>query len=57
MEPLAILFFLGIMVYLNWPQKPPKKPDPDADFADAVKAYLKAGVSVRELQAKNKNGK
>jgi hypothetical protein len=52
MELLPILFFLGVMAYLNWPQKPPKQPDPEEKFANAIKDYLKTGIPIRTKDQK-----
>ncbi|MDA0672353.1 MAG: hypothetical protein O3C67_01415 [Cyanobacteria bacterium] len=47
MELLPVLFFVGVLTYLNWPKKPPDKPSPEKKFADAVKEYLESGIPIR----------
>ena len=46
-ELLPMLFVIGLFTMLNWPKGKEKKKDPEKDFANAVKDYLKEGFIIR----------
>jgi hypothetical protein len=51
MDALVFLFILGIVVFLNWPQKPKPRPDVWVELGKAI------GAAVREACASPGDGK